>query len=82
MDEKKSKALKLVAKTVIYAFAGFGVIFILILIGVLSLVSPKSKLAAVPKNTVLTLNLDTNYAEIRQDDFFAEFTDQSVYGIF
>lgn len=82
MDEKKSKALKMIAKTVIYAFAGFGVIFILILIGVLSLMSPKSKLAAVPKNTVLTLNLDTNYAEIRQDDFFAEFTDQSVYGIF
>ena len=82
MNEKKRKVLKLIGKTVIFSFAGFGVIFILILLGVLSLMSPKSKLSAVPSNAILTLDLNSAYAEVRQDDLFAEFTNQSVYSVF
>ncbi|MBR2299954.1 MAG: signal peptide peptidase SppA [Alphaproteobacteria bacterium] len=78
----KTRALKLVGKTLVYAFAGFGIIFILMLLGVLSLMSPKSKLSAVPQEVVLNLDFNLSYAEVRQDDFFAEFTSQSVYSIF
>ncbi|MBP5615141.1 MAG: signal peptide peptidase SppA [Alphaproteobacteria bacterium] len=82
MEHKQHKALRLIGKTIVYAFAGFGLIFILMLLGVLSLMSPKSKLAAMPKSAILELDLDTAYAEVRQDDFVAEFMDQSVYGVF
>ena len=82
MALNKARALKLVGKTLVYAFAGFGIIFILMLFGVLSLMSPKSKLAAIPQEVVLNLDFNLSYAEVRQDDFFAEFTNQSVYSVF
>ncbi len=82
MNEKKIKALKLIGKTVVCAFACFGVLFILMLLGVLSLMSPKSKLVAVPQSAVLNIDFNQSYQELRQDDFLAEFTDQSVYSIF
>lgn len=82
MNDNKKKAIKLIFKTVIYAFAVFGVIFILVLLGVLGLMSPKSKLLPMPKNTVLNIDFNLSYSDVRQDDFFAEFTDQSVYSIF
>ena len=82
MSKVKGKTFKIIGKTVVWTFAVVGLIFIVILLGVFSLMSPKSKLLPVPQNTVLTLNLNTTYAEIRQDDLFAEFTDTSVYSIF
>lgn len=82
MQENKRKALKLIGKTIIYSFAVFGIVFILMLLGVLSLMSPKSKLAGIPKQVVLNVDFNLSYAEVRQDDFFAEFTNQSVYSVF
>ena len=82
MHENKGKILKLVGKTIVYAFAGFGVIFILVLISVLSLMSPKSNLLSVPSKSILNIDFNLSYAELRQDDLFAEFTDQSVYSVF
>jgi len=82
MALSKTKALKLVAKTLIYAFAGFGIIFVLMLLGVLGLMSPKSRLSSIPHHVVLNIDFNQSYAEVRQDDFFAEFTNQSVYSVF
>ena len=82
MNEKKINILKLIAKTIVYAFACFGVLFILMLLGVLSLMSPKSRLADMPASAVLTIDFNQNYGELRQDDFLAEFTSSSVYSVF
>ncbi len=82
MKESKAKILKLMGKTIVYTFAGFGIIFILMLCVVLGLMSPKSKLSNVPAKTILSLDFNLSYAEMRQDDLFAEFTNQSVYSVF
>ena len=82
MEQNKRKLFKLIGKTIICTFAGVGIIFILMLIGVLSLMSPKSKLLNVPSQVVLNIDFNSAYAEVRQDDFFAEFTNQSVYSVF
>ena len=82
MNEKKTKALKLVGKTIMYAFACFGVLFILMLLGVLSLMSPKSKLVSMPDAAIVNIDFNQAYSELRQDDFLAEFTNQSVYSVF
>ena len=82
MQDKKKKALKLIVKTIIYTFAGFGIIFILVLLGVLSLIGPKNTLSHIPDNSVLNIDFNLSYAEVRQDDLFAEFTKQSVHSVF
>jgi len=82
MALNKAKALKLVGKTLIYTFAVFGIVFILMLLGVLGLMKPGSRLLGIPKQAVLEIDFNKSYAEVRQDDFFAEFTDQSVYSVF
>ncbi|MBO7098059.1 MAG: signal peptide peptidase SppA [Alphaproteobacteria bacterium] len=82
MHEKKKKAFKLIGKTIVYTFAGFGIIFILVLLGVLSLMNPKSTLGRIPDNSILNIDFNLAYAEMRQDDLFAEFTKQSAYSVF
>lgn len=82
MDKRKKIGIRLLLKTIVYAFAVFGVVFILILLGVLSIISPRSGVAVIPDSAVLNINFDDNYAEVRSDDFFAEFADKSVYSVF
>lgn len=82
MNEKRKSVMKLVGKTVVYTFAGVGLIFILILFGVLSLMNSKTNLSRIPDEAVLNIDFNLAYAEVRQDDLFAEFTNRSVYSIF
>lgn len=79
---RKKNALKTIVRTIVYAFSLFGLLFILILFGVLSIMNPSAKISGVPDSAVLSINFNTDYAELRSDDFFAEFTDQSVYSVF
>lgn len=82
MYKRKKIGIKLLLKTVIYAFAIFGVVFILVLLGVLSIISPRSVATKIPAAAVLEINFDDNYTEVRSDDFFAEFAGKSVYSVF
>lgn len=80
---KKKMALSLIVKTILYAFAIFGLLFILILGAVAIMVGPKlPHIAGIPENTVLEIDFNQNYTESRGDDFFAEFTGASVYSVF
>lgn len=81
-DEKKKLGLNLIFKTIVYAFAVFGVLFILILLGILGIMSPVNVAVNIPEKTVLAVDFDVPYAEVRGDDFFAEFTDVPVYSFF
>ena len=80
--KRKKMALKLIIKTLIYSFAIFGILFILILIGVVGLVSPKMRIAGVPDKAILEIDFNNTYAELRSDDFFAEWTGASSYSVF
>ena len=80
--KRKKMALKLIIKTLIYSFAIFGILFILILIGVVGLVSPKMRIAGVPDKAILEIDFNNAYAELRSDDFFAEWTGASSYSVF
>ena len=82
MNEKQKKVVKLIGKTVIFTFAGVGFIFILILLGVAGLVNSKGGLGRIPDKAILNIDFNLAYAEERQDDLFAEFTNQSVYSVF
>lgn len=81
-ETRKKIGLRLILKTIIYAFAIFGVIFILILLGVLGMIGSSTKVADVPMNTVLQIDFNTNYAELRGDDLVAEFSGSSVYSVY
>ena len=80
--ENKKLALRLIVKTLVYSFAIFGLLFVLILIGVLSIMSPKIKIMGVPEKAVLEIDFNKNYKESRSDDFFAEFTGDSSFSVF
>lgn len=82
MNEKRKKMIKLIGKTVVWTFAGFGLIFILVLLGVISLVNSKTNLGPIPDEVVLNIDFNMAYSEVRQDDLFAEFTNGSVYSVF
>ena len=82
MNEKRKSVMKLIGKTVVYTFAAVGFIFILILFGVMGLVNSKSGLSRVPDKAILNIDFNLAYTEVRQDDLFAEFTNQSVYSVF
>lgn len=80
--KRKKFAVKMIIKTLVYSFAIFGILFILILVGVVGLISPKMRIAGIPEKTVLEIDFNNNYAELRSDDFFAEWTGASSYSVF
>ncbi len=82
MTDMKHKIFKRITKVFVYAFACFGVLFVLILLAVMMLMGPRSKLTSVPKSAVLRLDLNANYTEMRQDDLISELTGVSAYSIF
>lgn len=66
---------RLLIKSVIYAFAIFGLLFILLLTAVIGLLRQDAIPAApVPEAAVLTFNFDDLYAETQNDDLFADMT--------
>lgn len=80
--ENSKIAITMIARTVVYAFAIFGVLFIFILAGVALIVGPRALTSSVPEKAILEIDFNQNYAESRGDDFFAEFTGASVYSVF
>ncbi len=81
-EARKKVGLKLILKTIVYAFAIFGAVFIAILLAVLTILGSSAKVADVPANTVLQIDFNANYAEVRGDELFAEFSGSSVYSVY
>lgn len=81
-EARKKVGLKLILKTIVYAFAIFGAVFITILLALLTILGSSAKVADVPTNTVLQIDFNANYAEVRGDEFFAEFSGSSVYSVY
>lgn len=66
---------RLLIKSIVYAFAIFGLLFILLLTAVIGLIRQDSvPVMPVPESAVLTFNFDDMYAETQNDDLFTELT--------
>lgn len=77
--KKKNKrrifAARLLLKSLIYSFAIFGILFIMLLLVVLGLIRQDTgSVVLVPKSALLTINFDNDYPETRGDDIVAEVT--------
>ena len=74
-NRKKALATKILMKSVVYSFALFGLLFILLLLFVLNMLRQDDFVAAeVPEKAILVVDFNENYAETRSDDLFTEFS--------
>lgn len=75
---RKKLAIKILLKSVIYAFALFGLLFIFLLMAVLGLVYQETGSAVViPTQAVLQINFDNKFNETRGDTLFTELSESS-----
>ncbi len=74
-NKRKIFAARLLLKSLIYSFAIFGILFIMLLLVVLGLIRQDTgSVVLVPKSALLTINFDNDYPETRGDDIVAEVT--------
>ena len=74
-NRKKALATKILMKSVVYSFALFGLLFILLLLFVLNMLRQDDFVAAeVPNKAILVADFNENYPEMRSDDLFTEFS--------
>lgn len=75
---RKILATRILLKSVVYAFAIFGILFILLLMSVLGLLRQESGVVAkLPNSAILQVDFDKKYAETRGDTFLTEFNESS-----
>ncbi len=75
--DQKSKYFfgKILVRSLIYAFALFGVLLILLLLALIGLIGQDTSVVAdVPSKAVLTVNFDDVYDESSRSDLFSEFS--------
>lgn len=74
-NKHKIFAARLLLKSLIYSFAIFGILFILLLLVVLGLLRKEGgSAAAMPDKAIITVDFDADYTETRSDDILAEIT--------
>lgn len=69
---RKKTAIKILLKSLIWAFALFGAFFILLLFALVGMVSSSPTVAEVPDKAVLTVDFDNSYGEVRDDSLLAD----------
>lgn len=71
--KRKILAAKILTKSLVYAFAIFGILFILLLLVVLGILRQDVKSSSIiPEKSILTVDFNKNYPEIIGDDLFSE----------
>ncbi len=71
-SKMKVVSVKILLKSVIYAFAIFGILFILLLLVVLGLLRSDVSAVTIPDRALLMLDLDNSFAEVRKDNLLTE----------
>lgn len=69
---KRRLAIKILLKSVTYAFALFGLLFILLLFVLSGMLMGNGATVSIPQNAVLALDMDEPYAEIRRDNLLTD----------
>ena len=82
-DRKKIETAKLLSKSLIYAFAIFGLIFVIILFLILGMLRSQGKVvASVPRSAILTIDFDESFSETKNNDIMAELVGQQNQSFF
>ena len=79
---RKKVSIRILLKSLIWALALLGVLFILIMGIVLGYLRTPSLIAEVPEKAVLMINLDNGFDEARQDDLLNEVVQNSSLSFF
>lgn len=75
---KKKLAVRILIKSLVYAFAIFGILFILLLLIILGLLRQEpGRATTIPRQTVLKINFDETYREVRSDNLLTEISEVS-----
>lgn len=75
---KKKLAVRILIKSLVYAFAIFGILFILLLLVILGLLRQEpGRATTIPWQTVLKINFDEAYREVRSDNLLTEISEVS-----
>ena len=75
---KKKLAVRILIKSLVYAFAIFGILFILLLLVILGLLRQEpGRAMTIPRQTVLKINFDEAYREVRSDNLLTEISEVS-----
>lgn len=69
---KRRLAVRILLKSVTYAFALFGLLFILLLLAVSGMLAGSGSIVSMPQSAVLAVNLDEPYAEVRHDSLLTD----------
>lgn len=74
---------KILVKSVVYAFAIFGVLFILFLLAILGMLRQEAGMSAtVPGRAVLTINFNQSFGEVRNDNLLTEISEESLLSFY
>ena len=74
---------KILVKSVVYAFAIFGVLFILFLLAILGMLRQEAGMSAtVPDRAVLTINFNQSFGEVRNDNLLTEISEESLLSFY
>lgn len=83
VNSKKMRKTKLLLRTLVYSFAIFGLLFIVLLFAALGMLGGSSKIThPVPSKAVITLDLDQPYSETRSDDLLAELSEMPTMSFY
>ncbi len=75
---KKKLAVRILIKSLVYAFSIFGILFILLLLVILGLLRQEpGRATTIPRQTVLKINFDEAYREVRSDNLLTEISEVS-----
>lgn len=75
-SRKKALATKILMRSVIYSFAIFGLLFIILLFVILGMLGQDSGITkVVPNKAIVVIDFDENYPEVRNDDLFSELSE-------
>lgn len=69
---RKKTAIKILLKSVVYAFAILGILFILLLLALLGMIQTSIPVPVVHEKTILTVDFDMNFSEVVQDSLLFE----------
>ena len=69
---RKKTAIRILLKSIVYAFAIFGILFIFLLLAVLGMMRTSTPAPIVPEKAILTIDFDTSFGEVAQDSLLFE----------
>ena len=76
LRRKKVINTKILIKSLVYAFAIFGLLFIIFLLSIIGLLRQETGApAAVPSSAILTIDFDDDYSEVRKDNLLTEISE-------